>query len=422
MDSVPICLYKAIDVAKTENNDTAKYEAYIELINFCGVKTLQKQGDSLFLVANRIIKDQRFIGKLFIAYGYFTKELGNYKKALDYLFRAYDIGLKVNDNFILCGSTLNISRIYKAEQRYDLAIEYCNKSIEYGKKGKLLDRLENCYNQLAAIYKFTSNYQESERYYFLVRDIVNKNNDKWGLIVVNNNLGNLYVQWKKYLEAEQLYTKNLALSKETNNKEMYYYSLFELSNVFYEDKSFVKSRINIDEALKGMDFLQNNLDMHDVYWHAYRVYKEDKDLQKALFYHEKWKEISDTLHKMNTDKLLMEVEAQFRNKDKQQQIEHLNEQNSTKQTEINRKNWFLIISIIFIAIILVSLGMVLRFQSKLKQAKQNLELKNIRIQEQQKEIIDSIIYAKRIQQSLMPTEKYIERNVNKLKSELKNNK
>jgi tetratricopeptide (TPR) repeat protein len=415
MDSVPICLYKAIEIAKTENNDTARYEAYIDLINFYGVKTLQKQGDSLFVIANRSIKDPRFIGKLFIAYGYFNKELGNYKKALDYLLKAYDIGLKVNDNFILCGSTLNISRIYKAEQRYDLAIEYCNKSIEFGKKGKLLDRLENCYNQLAAIYKFTSNYQESERYYFLVRDIVNKNNDKWGLIVVNNNLGNLYVQWKKYLEAEQLYTKNLALSKETNNKEMYYYSLFELSNVFYEYKSFAKSRIKIDEALKGMDFLQNNLDMHDVYWHAYRVYKMDKDLHKALFYHEKWKEISDTLHKMNTDKLLMEVEAQFRNIDKQQQIEHLNEQNSTKQTEINRKNWFLIISITFIAIILVSLGMVLRFHSKLKQTKHKLELKNIRIQEQQKEIIDSIIYAKRIQQSLMPTEKYIAKNIPKNK-------
>ena len=419
MDSVPICLYKAIEVAKAENNDTARYEAYVDLINFCGVKTLQKEGDSLFLVANRTIKDSRFIGKLFIAYGYFNKELGNYKKALDYLLKAYDIGLKVNDNFILCGSTLNISRIYKAEQRFDLAIEYCNKSIEYGKKGKLLDRLENCYNQLAAIYKFTNDFQESERYYFLVRDIVNKNQDKWGLIVVNNNLGNLYVQWKKFLEAEQLYTKNLALSKETNNREMYYYSLFELSNVFYETKNFVKSRTNIDEALKGMDFLQNNLDMHDVYWHAYRVYKEDKDLHKALFYHEKWKEVSDTLHKMNTDKLLMEVEATFRNKDKQEQLENLNKQNSTKQTEINRKNWFLIFSIIFIAIILASLGLVLRFQSKLKQAKQKLELKNIRIQEQQKEIIDSINYAKRIQQSLMPTEKYIERNVNKLKDKSK---
>lgn len=413
MDSVPICLYKAIEVAKKENNDTARYEAYIDLINFCGVKSLQKEGDSLFLIANRLIKDQKFIGKLYIAYGYFNKESGNYKKALDYLLKAYEIGMKTNDNFILCGSTLNISRIYKAEQRYDLAIEYCNKSIEYGKRGKLLDRLENCYNQLAAIYKFTNNFQESERYYFLVRDIVNKNQDKWGLIVVNNNLGNLYVQWKKYLEAEQLYTKNLALSKETNNLEMYYYSLFELSNVFYEDKKFEKSRVNIDEALKGMDFLQNNLDMHDIYWHAYRVYKIDKDLEKALFYHEKWKEISDTLHKMNTDKLLMEVEARFRNKDKQEQIEHLNEQNSTKQNEINRKNWFLIVSIIFIAVILVSLGMVLRIQSKLKQAKYKLEQNNIRIQAQQKEIIDSIIYAKRIQQSLMPTEKYFERNLNK---------
>ena len=38
------------------------------------------------------------------------------------------------------------------------------------------------------------------------------------------------------------------------------------------------------------------------------------------------------------------------------------------------------------------------------------------VQAKQKEILDSIRYAKRIQQSLMPTEKYIERNVNKSSS------
>jgi tetratricopeptide (TPR) repeat protein len=415
MDSVPLCLYKAIELAEKEKNDTAKYEAYIDLVNFCGVRTLQRTGDSLFEVANRIITHERFRGKLFIAYGYFHKESGNYKKALDYLLKAYDTGLKTNDYFILCGSTLNISRIYKAEQRYDLAIEYCNKSIEFGKKGKLFDRLESCYNQLAAIYKFTNNFHESERYYFLVRDIVNKNNDKWGMIVVNNNLGNLYAQWKKYYEAEILYKKNLFLSKETNNDEMYYYSLFELSNLYFDDNKTIKAKDNIDQALKGMQYLQNNLDMHDVYWHAYRVYKAVKDIDKALLYHEKWKEVSDTLHKMNTDKLLMEVEAKFRNKDKQEQIENLNDQNSTKQTEINRKNNFLVVSVIFIVIILVSLGTALRIQSKLKQTKQKLELKNIQIQQKQKEIVDSINYAKRIQLSLMPTEKYLEKSFEKLK-------
>ncbi len=40
------------------------------------------------------------------------------------------------------------------------------------------------------------------------------------------------------------------------------------------------------------------------------------------------------------------------------------------------------------------------------------------VEAKQKEILDSIIYAKRIQQSLLPTEKYIEKNVNKLKDDL----
>ena len=38
------------------------------------------------------------------------------------------------------------------------------------------------------------------------------------------------------------------------------------------------------------------------------------------------------------------------------------------------------------------------------------------IEEKQKEILDSIHYAKRIQQSLLPTTKYIENNIQKLKT------
>jgi hypothetical protein len=38
------------------------------------------------------------------------------------------------------------------------------------------------------------------------------------------------------------------------------------------------------------------------------------------------------------------------------------------------------------------------------------------VEEKQKEMIDSITYARRIQRSLLPTDKYIERNINKLKN------
>ena len=48
--------------------------------------------------------------------------------------------------------------------------------------------------------------------------------------------------------------------------------------------------------------------------------------------------------------------------------------------------------------------------------KEEVEHQKLIVEEHQKEIIDSITYARRIQQSLLPTEKYIEKNLNRLKN------
>ena len=50
--------------------------------------------------------------------------------------------------------------------------------------------------------------------------------------------------------------------------------------------------------------------------------------------------------------------------------------------------------------------------------KQKVEQQKHLVEEKQKEIIDSITYAKRIQQALLPTEKYIEKTLARLKNKL----
>jgi hypothetical protein len=57
-----------------------------------------------------------------------------------------------------------------------------------------------------------------------------------------------------------------------------------------------------------------------------------------------------------------------------------------------------------------------RFRITQKQ-KQVIEMQKHEVEEKNKEVTASINYAKRIQQSLLPTEKYIERNLNKLNRE-----
>jgi len=51
----------------------------------------------------------------------------------------------------------------------------------------------------------------------------------------------------------------------------------------------------------------------------------------------------------------------------------------------------------------------------LAKQRDEIQMQKTLVEEQKRDIIDSIRYARRIQQSLLPTEKYIERVLKKLK-------
>ncbi len=88
-----------------------------------------------------------------------------------------------------------------------------------------------------------------------------------------------------------------------------------------------------------------------------------------------------------------------------------------KEDQNQKNNLYLIIA----GTILITLGSLFAFfrQRKLKQQvnsqKNEAEFQKQLVETKHKEITDSMEYAKRIQQSLMPTEKYIDKNLNRLK-------
>jgi hypothetical protein len=53
-------------------------------------------------------------------------------------------------------------------------------------------------------------------------------------------------------------------------------------------------------------------------------------------------------------------------------------------------------------------------EDKLKESLDKIELQHQKLEEKQKEIIDSITYARRIQRSLLPTEKYFDQTLKRL--------
>ncbi len=123
------------------------------------------------------------------------------------------------------------------------------------------------------------------------------------------------------------------------------------------------------------------------------------------------------------------MEAKYQNEKKQLQIESLNSQNELKETRLSKQRTTIILAVI--VAILAGIGVLFIFLSnrKIKRAhtiiakqkelvelaKHKVEIQKELIEEKQKEILDSIHYAKRIQNSLLTSQKYIHKHLERLK-------
>jgi hypothetical protein len=88
--------------------------------------------------------------------------------------------------------------------------------------------------------------------------------------------------------------------------------------------------------------------------------------------------------------------------------------NALAEVERKRQEFFLYLVIaIAVAVAIVALVVIRSLQTTRKQ-KRIIEQQKQLVEEKQKEILDSIHYAKRIQRSLLPSERSIEKNLRKL--------
>lgn len=132
----------------------------------------------------------------------------------------------------------------------------------------------------------------------------------------------------------------------------------------------------------------------------------------ALKYYRYYIDARDSLSsdegKQNIEKL--EMRYQFEN-DKLAMKKDQEKQQALAESEQKNQQLIIIAVSIGLVIVLVLLGFILNRFRITRQQKIIIEKQKLLVEEKNKEITSSIRYAKRIQQSHLPTEKYIDRNL-----------
>jgi len=359
----------------------------------------------------------------------------DYPKALDYYFKALKIDEELADKSTIAMDLSNIGIVYHDLENYVKALEYYQQSLavcrELGNKRDIAKAVGN----IAILYDDQGQYKKALVYYSEAMKLNEEIGNRRSLAINLSNAGGLYVELGKeaktnctcsndsgYFDlAKQCYSKALKINREIGNKRSEGLNKGNLGELYMYMTRFKEAEPLLLEALQIARSLGELTYVKTWYEALTELYESQGNHIKAFDSYKKYIAVRDSISSEENIKKQTELEMQYEF-DKKNANTQAEQEKKDAITLAEKKKQQVTIFLISIVLLLVGVFAVFIFRSLkttqkqkkiIQEQKSAVEHQKHLVEEKQKEIIDSINYARRIQMSILPNEKYIERSLNK---------
>ena len=356
-------------------------------------------------------------------------QLGNYSKAIDVLYKTLKLAKRQKDYKMIIQLHSSIAKILgdlgefqQSNLNYRYAIKI-NDSLGYSK-----ETLSTVYNNLGYNYMKIKALDSSEIFFNLSLEILRKFPYPALEANIYNNLAEIAFTRKESDKERMLIDKSLEIRRKINDKNGIIYSLRYLGVMYEKQNKINKAIEQFTEAFS----LANELDVLTQKSRIARklseLYKKAHDTEKEYMYYREYVSARDSLKmnearkNLNSNKTKYEYEmrifADSLKYEHNKRISELELYHHKSELSNERKTKYIVtiglVLVIVLMLVLVNRFLITKRQNALIESqKKELQESNMKLEEKQKEILDSIRYAKRIQQTLMPSEKLINILINK---------
>ena len=346
---------------------------------------------------------------------------GNYHKALEKYFE----GLKyANANKTIKGILLNnIGMVYQELRDYHKAQEYYRKTLSLKKENFDSSRFAPTYNSIGLTYKSLHQYEIAKLYFDSAYSYGKRFDDYYTKADALGNIANYYLRNKNYFQAEKYCREGLSIKKEQEDA----YGL----STSYSDLGAILLKLNklkeAKDALLASEKLaiENNYNdlLVPVYQNMSELNQKEGDYKKALYYITKTIALKDSILSEGKirDAAIREQSYSYGVAAVKDSLRIENEkiQTSLSHEKVVFKQRMLIYGVIiaFLFLLLIARLIFRAFKQKqeanriIEQQKIEVEKQKELIEEHQKEILDSIQYAKRIQYTLLAHQDFVNENL-----------
>lgn len=421
---------KAIAYAKQARTISENLKADIKIGNSClniarGYYSKSDNTNALAflnLAQNYFIKqnDKTGLAEVFNVIGNIQTDVSNSKAALDYNLKALKIREELNDSMAIASSLINLGKVYYNLKDYKKANEYYTQSLIIREKINDEAGIAACYNNIANVYGDQGENQKALEFFQKSLTLKEKLGNKKGIAYTLNNIGSIYTALDNHTKAREYYLKSYEIKKEINDARGILSSLTNIgASYYYADDLNNAVKYFLLSSAQANEIGAKDIELSG-YQNAAETYMQLKDFKKAAEYFSQSLSLKDSILSIESTKALHEMQAKFNFEKQEKEIKILKQETEIQALDVARtrliKNGFIIG---FILILIIAFIIYNRYQIKQK-ANKKLEFQKQEITRQHnelnvaygqieaknKDITDSIKYAKRLQEAILPTAEF----------------
>ena len=340
---------------------------------------------------------------------------GRYAEALTYYFRSLKIEEEINNERGQAVTLGNIGIIYYNQKEYGKALDYYEKSLALKEKINETNSISTILGNIGIVYHDKNDFDRALAYYQKGLAVDKKYNNKYGISRHLGNIGLAYEDKKDFNKALDYYFEALKIDEELNNKigigyqKSYIGNLYMVLNEYKKAEKYLTESYQLSKEIGSLEVLESSTGKLS------ELYEKNNKKELAFDFYKLFIQYKDSLLKEENTKASIEKEMQYLYEkksvadslayEKEKALSKAEKDKQKAEIKMIRNQQYALFGGLFL-IILFSGFMYNRFRVTNKQ-KQIIESQKIIVEQKNTEIVDSIKYAKRIQNAILPADELL---------------
>ncbi|MBS1637961.1 MAG: tetratricopeptide repeat protein [Bacteroidetes bacterium] len=363
-----------------------------------------------------LLKEQAYTyNNLAIIYRY----KGDYSASIEYHLKALKIREAIHDTWGIARSNLGLGTINEFLDKKDIALGYKFKALKLFEQANDSMFIAITCNHIASLYFSLGKIDEAEKYNTTSILIFVKKFNMSGMADAYSLAGQIYETRQNYTDAINNYKTSLTFKNFLGFKDGIIDGNLRLGTVYTKLNQLGKARKHLDTALVLSNEVGSKINQSSIYRALATIDSISHDNAGALKNYKLYIAYRDSLINQQSAEKISKLQAEFENQ-KRLELQKIEEEKERLKREEHEQHQQMIIYLICGGLFLLSIGMVIIYRSyRIKQKSNQLlseknkiiETQKHLVEEKQTEIIDSINYARRIQYSLLASDKLLQENL-----------